>query len=941
MDSEILKGFIEEAESYIPAIRAGVLLRCQGKAVEDELPIAVKQTHTIRGAATMIGLTEIGELAGAVHIVLKQLVEHDARPSENEETAVLNKISKLEAAIANLRLSAEDFEIDADKLIEESFEEFHTAELNSEELAEAVAEVDTEDSFEDFEIDEEMLEIFAMEAEDHLRNINEHLEKLEKNPNERESLLEIRRSAHTLKGSAGIVGLARLSNLAHKVEDLLDFISENNIDSNEELFNVLLASTECISVLINNKNMAEFEEQIARTSERCDLLLKSLKTDGSESEQEETSKELVKKKPIPAVPVHEEKNEAPKLPQHRSVIRVSLEKLDDLVGLVGELVFSRSVFENRLTELEQQIDELHLTTRRLQRSTGRLETDFEGGMPGTQPANTVPQITGLSGLTDNFNLDFSEAEFGALEFDSLEFDRYTGFHETTRELLETTSDAFSINSELDTVHSFLEMLFDSQKRLIDELQDKLLSLRMVNFGTLGARLQRTVRVTAEEEEKQVELNIKGENLDVDTQILDMLVDPLLHLLRNAVAHGIEDPETRRLLGKTEAGQIDLEVYSEGTHIIMTINDDGRGISPDALKKKAMSLGLIDPDEAAELSDQEALELMFLPGLTTADKISQVSGRGVGMNIVKTNITRQQGTITVDSEVQQGTTFTVRVPMALAVTRTLLVEAGGKRYSFPLKLVKHISEIAPATLEKARTDKKIRLGSITYSVSHLSELLGCEPQPRRDGRDVPLLLLDTINQPSALIVDRIVRPEEVVIKPLGKPLQDLPEILGATVLGDGSVIPVLDIVHLLNDNKPFRAVRKKKHAKPEVKRLRVMIVDDSPSVRHVNNKLVENNGWEPIIAKDGLEAYEMLLSNGSGLPDLILTDVEMPEMDGYELLATIRQNDALKHIPVVMITSRASDKHRRKAFDLGVSEYLTKPYEESALVGMVQKLTGRK
>ena len=593
MDSEILKGFIEEAESYVPAIRGGILLHCQGKATGEEMPVAIKQTRTIRGAATMIGLSEIGELASEVEVALKSFSK-DSEVNDQEETAVLNKISKLEAAIANLRLSAEDFELDADKLIEDTFEEFQSAEFSAEEIAVATEEAPAEDSFEDFEIDEEMLEIFAMEAEDHLRNINEHLEKLEANPNERESLLEIRRSAHTLKGSAGIVGLARLSNLAHKVEDLLDYISENNIDSNEELFNVLLASTECISVLINNKNMAEFEDQIKRTSERCDLLLRSLKS-GGESEQvvpepAKPTKLPVKKKAVaaPVVMVDEEKkHEIPKLPQHRSVIRVSLEKLDDLVGLVGELVFSRSVFENRLSELEQQIEELHLTTRRLQRSTGRLDTDFEGGMPGVQPQSALPSISGLSSGSDGLNFDFKDADFGSLEFDSLEFDRYTGFHETTRELLETTSDAFSINSELDTVHSFLEMLFDSQKRLIDELQDKLLSLRMVNFGTLGARLQRTVRVTAEEEEKQVELNIKGESLDVDTQILDTLVDPLLHLLRNAVAHGIEDPETRRLLGKTGAGQIDLEVYSEGTHIIMTVTDDGRGISPEALKKKAV------------------------------------------------------------------------------------------------------------------------------------------------------------------------------------------------------------------------------------------------------------------------------------------------------------------------------------------------------------------
>ncbi len=372
------------------------------------------------------------------------------------------------------------------------------------------------------------------------------------------------------------------------------------------------------------------------------------------------------------------------------MIRVSLDKLDDLVRLVGELVFSRSVFEQRLSELEQQIDELQLSTRRLQRSTGRLETDFESGVPGNAPfyrgnLQAVPYLNILDGELSSF---------GKLEFDTLEFDRYTGFHETTRELLETTSDTFAINSELDTVHSFLELLFDNQKRLIDELQDKLLSLRMVSFGTLSARLQRTVRVTAEEEEKQVDLLIVGENLDVDTQILDSLVEPLLHLLRNAVAHGIEPPETRRLLGKEERGTILLKVFSEGTHIIMNVSDDGRGISAESLKKKATSLGMIDESEAANLTNDEALALMFLPGLTTADKISQVAGRGVGMNIVKTNINRRQGTIAVKSELQKGTEFTIRLPMALAVTRTLLVESNGDKYAFPLKLVKHISEIAP-------------------------------------------------------------------------------------------------------------------------------------------------------------------------------------------------------------------------------------------------------
>ncbi|MEZ5308149.1 MAG: response regulator [Pyrinomonadaceae bacterium] len=938
MDSEILKGFIDEAESYIPAIRAGVLLHCEQNDTTGELSAALKQASTIKGAASMIGMGEIAVIAEEVETRIRDLNEAEEAPSEAVENETLDAIVKLEAAIATLRLSGAGFESETELLLEESFEQFQHMEAPEEDVFESASD-EEEDSFEDFEIDEEMIEIFAMEAEDHLRNINENLEKLERNQNDREALLEIRRSSHTLKGSAGIVGLKKLSNLAHKVEDLLDVISDNDIEGNEDVFQVLLAATECIAALISNSNIGEYEEQIQRTTLRCEELFKALSPSANEesapakAEKPVRAKEAAPKKQPKPEPQEEEKADSANAGGQRSVIRVSLEKLDDLVRLAGEMVFSRSVFEMRLAELERQIDELQLSTRRLQRSTGRLETDFEFGMPvgggAFQNAReiAVPAMNIFEG---------DVPEFGSLEFDSLEFDRYTGFHETTRELVETTSDTFAINSELETVHSFLEILFDNQKRLIDELQEKLLNLRMVSFGTLSARLQRTIRVTAEEEAKQVDLEIAGENLDVDTQILDSLVEPLLHLLRNAVAHGIEPPETRRLLGKEERGKIRLRVFSEGTHIILTINDDGRGISADALRNKAVSLGLIEEDQAAALSDEDALELMFLPGLTTADKISQISGRGVGMNIVKTAISRRQGTITVQSELQKGTTFTVRMPMALAVTRTLLVEANSNKFAFPLKLVKHISEIAPKNLEKARLEKKIRLGHISYTVSHLNELLGMPVTPKTDDRDVPLLLLDTLTKPCALIVDRIIKPEEVVIKPLGKPLQDLADLMGATVLGDGSVVPVLDLVHLLNEKKPIRISAKQ--APPKSKQiLKIMIVDDSPSVRHINTNLVKNNNWEPVVAKDGLEALEMLLGMGAAIPDAILTDVEMPEMDGYELLASIRQNENLKDIPVVMITSRASDKHRRKAFDLGVSEYVTKPYEDSKLVEIIKRL----
>jgi len=387
----------------------------------------------------------------------------------------------------------------------------------------------------------------------------------------------------------------------------------------------------------------------------------------------------------------------------------------------------------------------------------------------------------------------------------------------------------------------------------------------------------------------------------------------------------------------------LKVYSEGTHIILTVSDDGSGISSEVLKQKAVASGMITPEKAAAMSEEEALALVFLPGLTTADRISQVAGRGVGMNIVKTNIMRQQGTISVASEFQKGTTFTIRVPMALAIARALLVKANDRTFAFPLKLVKQITEISSEELKKAREDGHVTLGAGKHRMSYLNDLLGVPGNKTTFERESQLLMLDTVKNKTALFVDEIVKPEEVVIKPLGHPLRDLTELLGATILGDGTVVPVLDIVHLIENGKPAPRESKMPETKPAAptapKTTVVMIVDDSPSVRHVNSRLVRNNGWEPLVAKDGAEALE-LLQSAHELPDVVLTDVEMPEMDGYELLAMIKKNDRLKQLPVVMITSRAGDKHREKAEELGVSEYVSKPYEDSKLVEIIKRLSGK-
>ncbi len=948
MDSEFLQAFIEEAESYLPTIRGGILIYLQEGKIFGELEQSMRQLHTIKGAAAMIGLGDIGNLAAGLQDLVTDTISNKIPLTPDLPPKMLDMLAQIEEFLLKARLAEENANFDLGSFIDESFDNIQINNQNgmpAKELRQEDFGVELEEKTEiiaddDFEIDDEMLEIFALEAEELLRNIGANLETLKTQPDNLEALMEVRRNAHTFKGSAGIVGLKESSRLAHRVEDLLDYLAEYDIPGDHKILHLLIASTDCLSAMTAGEKSENLTAKVKQIYLEFDQINAALEGQEETAETVETIKapasevsEIILELPVSGEIESEEIAESQILKptaftNPKSIVRVSLEKLDDLVKVVRGLVSTRSVFEQRLGELDRQIDELTNSTRRLQRSTTKLETDFEADMMNAQSP--------VSRVQNQWSSPVNAPVRNPQAFDSLEFDRYTEFHQTTRELVETTNDALSINSALDGLRGNLESLFDNQRRLIEEMQDKLLRIRMVNFGSLSARLHRTLRVTCDEEGKQAELVIAGENMEVDTQILDSLIEPLLHLLRNSVAHGIEMPDTRRLLGKPEKGKISLRAHSEGTHIILSISDDGRGISASALKEKALQNNLLTPPEAVVMSEEEAFELIFLPGITTAEKLSQTAGRGVGMNIVRTTVERRQGTISIASEPQKGTTFTIRLPMALAVTRALLVKVGERDFAFPLNNIRQISETTPEMLEKAVREKFIQLGAVKYTVANLNELLGFPAPAAANEDETALLLLEMPENPYALLVDRIIKPEEIVIKPLGFPLHNFAETLGAATLGDGSVVPVLDLFYLLNRRNRARKPQPVAETAPPKREITVMIVDDSPSVRHLNSNLVKKAGFKPLIAKDGLEALE-LLQTVKVLPDVILTDVEMPRMDGYELLSSLKRQENLHVIPVIMITSRAGEKHRRKAFDLGVSEYVSKPFDDVKLVEMIKFL----
>lgn len=922
-------------------IRNGILFCGQKEFSGSELETPLLYTQAIKDVAETVGLHDISKLSEILEFEITAVVLEKRSPSDAQIRRLLDKLAQIEALLAKIRSDGDNFPLNPEGLVEKSFDNPYLEKLNkeTEKAAEIIAnfpENAPENEVEEFEIDEEMLEVFAEEAEDLLQNIQSNLTILKSEPDNREALLEIRRNAHTLKGSAGIVGLKLLSDLAHRVEDLLDFLSENEIKGNEKILELLMASTDCLSALANGEKSPQLTARISQLYQKFNETLNLLKF----SDEWKNSFSLPKAETKPASSVSlsaaNENTVNESGLQTKSVIRISLEKIDELVRLVSNLIINRSAFERRLVEVERQIGELHYCTERLKRSIGKIETDFEASLLGEN--------------SFGFLSDQSSPQF----FDSLEFDRYTEFHQTTRELLETTGDAVTINAELEKLRNYLDLLFTEQNCLIEQLQDKLLRLRMVSFGSLSARLHRTVRIICEEEGKQAELFIEGENTEIDTQILDSLVEPLLHLLRNAVAHGIESPDTRRLLGKPEKGKISLKIQSNGTQIILSVADDGHGISASALKEKAVQNGFITKEEAEKMNDEETFALCFLPGLTTAEKLSQTAGRGVGMNIIRASILRQQGTISVSSELQKGTTFTIRLPMSLAVTRGLLVRSGGQTFAFPLKLVRKISEMPATEFENLQNFALRKFDGSDYLVSHLNKLLKqAVSDPKRE--NLPVLLLETLETQQALLVEEVIRTEEIVIKPLGSPLPNLPHLLGVTILGDGSVVPVLDLIYLLNnqdENSVLELQNSQEKPDPETEStdsglfptdfttLKVLIVDDSPSVRQIMSKLIKNSGWEAILARNGLEALN-ILAETEQLPDVVLTDVEMPQMDGYELLAALKSHETFQNIPVIMITSRASEKHRQKAFELGVTEYLTKPFDNAVLIEKIKTLTGEK
>jgi chemosensory pili system protein ChpA (sensor histidine kinase/response regulator) len=601
-----------------------------------------------------------------------------------------------------------------------------------------------------------------------------------------------------------------------------------------------------------------------------------------------------------------------------ALLRVNADMIDRFVNEAGELSIARSRIEGEMAAFKRALNDLTDNISRMRAQLREIEMAAEGQMQST------------------IKLKEEHGE----QFDPLEFDRFSRMQELTRFLAESLSDVITVHQGLQKNIDETELAIHAQARLNRELQQGLMGVRLVPLGNLADRLYRIVRQTAKELDKKANLELKGTRVELDRSVLEKITAPFEHLLRNAISHGLESPAARIASGKPEIGEISIDAVQRGNEVVLTVADDGAGLNFPRIREKAVAAGLLAPD--IELPEAQLAQFIFMSGFSTATEITQISGRGVGMDVVKNEITALGGRVEIASAAGRGTTFTITLPLTLAVTQAVMLRAGQVVYAVPSVMIEQVQEFKAQIYAELVAKGEVLWKGNSYPLRSLLPLLG-EIDTATPLRQIPVLLLKSGLQRAAIRVDEIVGNREVVVKTIGPQLARLAGISGATVLGNGQVVLILNPVQLVHrasgatelapavvvvQETPFMA--ESKSGNPLV-----MVVDDSLTVRKITGRMLTREGYEVASAKDGVDALQQLQDLK---PDLILLDVEMPRMDGFEFARNVRADEATRGIPIIMITSRTADKHRNHAIEIGVNEYMGKPYQEEQLLALIKRYT---
>jgi chemotaxis protein histidine kinase CheA/CheY-like chemotaxis protein len=760
------------------------------------------------------------------------------------------------------------------------------------------------------DVDGALVEAFLNDSPPQAAEVTRSLQRWIADPTQSEQLRNAKRSAHTLKGSANILGIRGVAKLAHRLEDLLERCEAEGAPSPQRA-QALTSAADCLEQMV--------AAVAGEDSPPADPLGVIAMLDGGAvpGEGSRGKSGFQPEAPPAEARIYPENPHPAPLP----TTRVPTQLLDELVRMVGEMTIKIGELEQELKGAAGHSRQLVEQDRHIQKRLFELENSVD--------------IRGVAARHKLHAVGTPASSFQS-SFDSLEMDQYNEVQSITRALIEETTDARDLGLGIKDELAGIANLVHQQQRLMRELQHLTSQTRMAPVETIVPRLQRNVRQTAAATGKLASLDITGQDILVDIDVLNQLVDPLLHILRNAVDHGIESPDERAAAGKPRAGRIGLTVSRRGQIVTVQVADDGRGLDLPQIRAKAIERGLLDP--GASPADAEIARLTLLPGFSTRDAVTEISGRGVGLDVVATRLRSLAGAVDVRSRAGEGLTIELRFQASLVATHALFVRDGGQVFG----LASHsVQRAVPAVAVELRREGGMLYADVDshrYPAHELAALTGLAPATNPDKRN--LVIVDSESGPIGVLVDAVLDAAELVTRPTGRHLGRIAGVTGVGLTGDGSVIPLLDIAELARTprDQALRAAAEARHAANNLRRSRLLVVDDSLSVRRAIAMLLEDHGYDVQVARDGLEAARAMEASR---PDALLTDLEMPNMNGLELAAHVRSRPELADLPVIMITSRSMDKHRRQAMSAGVDLYLTKPYTDQELLQQVaQAVTGR-
>lgn len=901
LSGALLEIFRDEASGHVRTLRheLGVLERDETVATPAEM---IRAAHTLAGISATVGFRQLNQLARALEYAL-------LRRGPSAESASLEALAVLRQAIDEIEqtLTAviEQREISLSPDTVEALNALYPA------LAEASDETDDEETAapaqasaaeeakktklsalvaalpqREDDIDPQLLPIFIDEAQELSQNIAAQLRAWQEAPTDTQVVTALTRLLHTLKGSARMAGAMNLGEITHAIEArVIDTASGGEVS--REAIDDICTVFDDVQQILDRLQRGEIPEAGAATT-----VAEAATAD------------------VAPIPEHDAGSGMP-----RATLRVRADLIDRLVNEAGELSIARTRIEGEMRGLKDSLLDLTDNVARLRRQLRDIEMQAETQIPAGQATEDSPHAG----------------------FDPLEFDRFTQFQETTRMLAESVNDVATVQQSLLKNLDNANAALAAQARLNRTLQNELMGVRMVPFGSLSDRLYRIVRQTSKELDKRVNLEIHGAHVELDRSVLDKMVAPLEHLLRNAVAHGLEAVAARRAAGKPDIGEINLSLTQESNEVVLCLSDDGRGLDLPRIRARAVAAGLLA--DGAVVSDERLAEMIFMPGFSTAAEVSQIAGRGIGMDVVKNEVAHLGGRVDITTQAGKGTEFRLTLPLTLAATKALLVRVGTRRYAIPSAMIEQVLDLKETALADIRTAGQADWEGRAYPFQYLPRLLGDAAALPERRRQYWVLLLRSGGRRTAVQVDELMGTREIVIKHVGPQLARVIGIEGATVLGGGEIVLIINPVALFvqftqtptHGEAGTQATAASAAMPAPAHRPTVMVVDDSLTVRKITGRMLAREGYQVLVARDGVDALEQLIDI---VPDVLLVDIEMPRLDGFELTRQIRADERLHAVPIIMISSRTAEKHRRYAADIGVDHFLGKPFNEEALLKLV-------